>query len=132
VTDEGLTPREIARAVARLEAADQALAAQITRLAAELLPVSLWDVQHKALVERVVRAEQDITAVRARLEKATEELERVQAGDIEKVRKEIRELRAEGTSRAELTWQKIIGLIGALAALALVVVTLLGQSKGIH
>lgn len=121
MTDDGLTPREIGRAIARLETADQALAAQITRLAAELLPVALWDVQHKALLEHVARVEQ-----------TTRDLGRTASAEVDEVRKEIRDLRAETSSRAELTWQKVIGLISALAALALVVVTLLGQSKGIH
>ncbi len=121
MTDDGLTPREAGRAIARLETADQALAAQITRLATELLPVALWNVQHKALVEHIARVEQ-----------STKDLGQTLSGDVDEVRKEIRDLRDETSSRAELTWQKAIGLISALAALALVVVTLLGQSKGIH
>lgn len=132
MTDDGLTQREIGRALARLEDADRALAAQLTRLAAELLPVNLWDVERRGLIERIARTEQDIAADRAKHEKSVEELERTTAAKIEEVRKELREQRAEDNSRSQLTWQKVIGVVGALAALATVIVTLLGQSKGIH
>lgn len=112
---------EVVRAIKRLEHEDRALAERITLLAAETLPVKLWDSEHRALGDKFDRHEKAAADDRRRLEKAIEDL-----------REEIKDVRDEQEKRSEVTWQKVVGLIAALAALAGVIVTLLGQSKGIH
>lgn len=112
---------EVVRAIKRLEHEDRALAERITLLAAEALPVKLWDSEHRALGDKFDRHEKAAADDRMRLEKAIEDL-----------REEIKDVRDEQEKRSEVTWQKILGLVAALIALAGVIVTLLGQSKGIH
>lgn len=112
---------EVVRAIKRLEHEDRALAERITLLAAETLPVKLWDSEHRALGDKFDRHEKAAEADRKRLEKMIEDL-----------REEIKDVRDEQEKRSEVTWQKVVGLIAALAALAGVIVTLIGQSKGIH
>lgn len=112
---------EVVRAIKRLEHEDRALAERITLLAAETLPVKLWDSEHRALGDKFDRHEKAAADDRRRLEKAIEDL-----------REEIKDVRDEQEKRSEVTWQKVVGLIAALAALAGVIVTLIGQSKGIH
>jgi chromosome segregation ATPase len=119
--EDPLTPGEIRRALKRLEEEDRSLAERITRLAAEMLPVKLWDAEHRALGDRLERHEKSAEADRIRLEKSQEDL-----------REEIKDVREDQEKRSAVTWQKILGLFAALVALAGVIVTLLGQSKGIH
>lgn len=126
--DDPLTPREISRSLKRLESEDRSLADRIMRVAAEMLPVKLWDSEHRALGDRFDRHERAADADRKRMEKAIEDLRE----EIKDVREEQKEMREEREKRSEVTWQKIVGLIAALAALAGVIVTLMGQSKGIH
>lgn len=126
--DDPLTPGEIRRSLKRLEGEDRSLAERITRVAAEMLPVKLWDSEHRALGDKFDRHERGAESDRKRLEKAIEGLRE----EIKDVREEQKDLREEREKRSEVTWQKIVGLIAALAALAGVIVTLLGQSKGIH
>lgn len=119
--DDPLTPGEIRRSLKRLEGEDRSLAERITRVAAEMLPVKLWDSEHRALSDKLDRHERAAETDRVRLEKAIEDL-----------REEIKDVRDEQEKRSDVTWQKVLGLIAALAALAGVIVTLIGQSKGIH
>lgn len=119
--DDPLTPGEIRRSLKRLEGEDRSLADRITRVAAEMLPVKLWDSEHRALGDKLDRHERAAETDRVRLEKAIEDL-----------REEIKDVRDEQEKRSDVTWQKVLGLIAALAALAGVIVTLIGQSKGIH
>lgn len=112
---------EVVRAIKRLEHEDRALAERITLLAAETLPVKLWDSEHRALGDKFNRHEKAAADDRKRLEKAIEDL-----------REEIKDVREDQEKRSAVTWQKILGLFAALVALAGVIVTLLGQSKGIH
>lgn len=112
---------EVVRAIKRLEHEDRALAERITLLAAETLPVKLWDSEHRALGDKFDRHEKAAADDRKRLERAIEDL-----------REEIKDVRDEQEKRSDVTWQKILGLVAALIALAGVIVTLLGQSKGIH
>lgn len=119
---------EVVRAIKRLENEDRALAERITLLAAETLPVKLWDSEHRALGDKFDRHERAAEADRKRLEKTIEDLRE----EIKDVREEQKDMREEREKRSEVTWQKIVGLIAALAALAGVIVTLVGQSKGIH
>jgi len=141
--DDPLTPGEIRRSLQRLEGEDRSLAERITRLAAEMLPVKLWDSEHRALSTQLDRHEKAAEADRARIERDADESTRRLEADIAAVRrdlereaedrrKDIKAVRAERSKRSELTWQKMIGLIAALAAIAGVIVTLLGQSKGLH
>lgn len=119
--DDPLTPGEIRRSVARLENEDRSLATRLTGLAAEMLPVKLWDSEHRALGDKLTRHEKAAEADQRRLERAIEDL-----------REEIKDMRDEQEKHSEVTWQKILGLIVALATIAGVVVTLVGQSKGIR
>jgi hypothetical protein len=141
--DDPLTPGEIRRNFTRLENEDRSLAERITRLAAESLPVKLWDAEHRAAIDRQDRHEKSSEADRARIERDADETTRRLEADIaaerrarekldEELRKEIKAVRAERNKRAEFTWQKVTGLIVALAAIAGVIVALMGQSRGIH
>jgi predicted anti-sigma-YlaC factor YlaD len=122
VADEDpLTPGEIRRSLKRLEGEDRSLAERITRVAAEMLPVKLWDSEHRALGDKLARHEKAAEDDRRRLEKAIEDL-----------REDMKDLRDEQEKHSEVTWQKVLGLVVALATIAGVIVTLMGQSKGIH
>jgi hypothetical protein len=141
--DDPLTPGEIRRSFTRLENEDRSLAERLTRIAGEMLPMKLWDSEHRALSAQLDRHEKAADADRARIERDVDETTRRLEADIAAVRRElereaedrrkdIKSVRAERNKRSELTWQKMIGLIAALAAIAGVIVTLLGQSKGLH
>lgn len=140
--EDPLTPGEITRGFKRLEDEDRSLAARLTLLAAEMLPVKLWESEHRALSNQVNRHETSALADNARLEKAIEAAAHALGGEVsalrsllerevEDLRDEIKDLREERNKRSEITWQKIIGLLGILIALATVIVALVGQSKGI-
>lgn len=118
--DDPLTPGEIRRSFKRLEEEDRAQAARLTSLAAEMLPVKLWDAEHRALGDKVDRQE-----------KVAEERQRRNEKAIEDLREEFKDMREDQEKHSEVTWQKVVGLIAALAAIAGVIVTLIGQSKGI-
>lgn len=118
--DDPLTPGEIRRSFKRLEEEDRAQAARLTSLAAEMLPVKLWDAEHRALGDKVDRQE-----------KVAEERQRRNEKAIEDLREEFKDMREDHEKHSEVTWQKVVGLIAALAAIAGVIVTLIGQSKGI-
>ena len=118
--EDPLTPGEIRRALARLESEDRSLAERMTRLAADMLPVKLWDAEHRALSEKLDRHEKAAADDRHRIEKA-----------IEGVQDDLKDMRTEAEKHSEVTWQKVLGLLVALATIAGVVVAVLGQTKGI-
>lgn len=141
--DDPLTPGEIRRAFVRIEREDQARDARIVSLAAEMVPVKLWEAEHRALTDRVAQDKAVSDADRARIERNLNEATRRHDVDItavrsalehevEELRDEIKAVRDDHSKRAEVTWQKVIGLIAALAAVATVIVAVLGQSKGIR
>jgi predicted nucleic acid-binding Zn-ribbon protein len=119
--DDPLTPGEIRRSFTRLENEDRSLASRITSLAAEMLPVKLWDSEHRALRDRMQRHEKAAETDRARLE-----------AEIKELREEIKDVREDQEKHSEITWQKVLGLVLALATIAGVIVSLMGQSKGIR
>lgn len=119
--DEQFTTGEIRRAIARLESEDRSLAVRLTNLAAEMVPARLWDAEHRALTDRLVQHEKNAELDRTRLEKQVQENG-----------KQIQRIRDGQEKRAEVTWQKVTGLVVALATIAGVLVALIGQSKGIH
>lgn len=127
-----MTPGEISRAMKRLEAEDRAQADRLTSLAAEMLPVKLWDAEHRALSEQLRRHEQESAERFGRLERQLDTYRATCDKRVEDVEGDIDELRRDRDRRSELTWQKAVGLIAALAAVATVIVTVLGQSKGIR
>lgn len=118
--DDQLTAGEIRRAIKRLEDEDRALAARLVSLAAEMLPVKLWDSEHRALSDKLALHQKSVEADRVRTEEALKDL-----------REELKDLREEQEQRSAVTWQKVLGLIVALATIAGVFVTLIGQTKGI-
>lgn len=132
---DDMTTGEIRRSIERLERAQH-------QLATDAVSSRLWSAEHQALMDRQARHEVDAKEVQARMERdaldrhkgLTREIAALRAmveREVEKLRGEIEAVGAERVRRSEMTWQKWVGLIGALAALALVVVTMLGQSKGI-
>lgn len=125
--EDPLTPGEIRRSFKRLEDEDRSQAERITRLAAEMLPVKLWDSEHRALGDKFDRHEKAADADRRRVEKTIEDLRE----EIKDVRDDQKDMREEQEKRSEVTWQKVLGLIVALATIAGVLVTLIGQMKGI-
>lgn len=129
--DDPLTPGELRRAIARLEAEDRAHADRLTALAAEMLPVKLWDAEHRALGDQLRRHERESAERVGRLERLVDSYRVTCDKRVEDVEGDIDELRRDRDRRSELTWQKIVGLVAALAAVATVIVTLIGQTKGI-
>ncbi len=119
-TEDPLTPGEIRRAFERSEAADKALGDRITQVASDALPTKLWAAEHRALTEKVDRHEKDAEEDRKRLEQ-----------EIGGIRQDVKEIREERDKRSEITWTKVIGLIGAAAALGGVVISALALTKGI-
>jgi signal transduction protein with GAF and PtsI domain len=119
--DDHLTNGEIGRAIARLEGEDRSLAVRLTNLAAEMVPAKLWEAEHRALTDRLIQHEKGADADRKRLEKAI--------GDVEV---QVRRIREDQEKRSDVTWQKITGLVVALATIAGVLVALASLSGGIH
>ncbi|NUQ98876.1 MAG: hypothetical protein HOY79_20725 [Streptomyces sp.] len=130
--EDPLTPGEIARSLKRLEDEDRALAARLTGLAAEMVPAKLWDAEHRALGDQLQRHEKESAERVARLERALDTYKASCDKRTEDIEDDVQKLREERDRRSELTWQKVISLIVALATIAGVVVALMGQSKGIH
>lgn len=118
--DDPLTAGEIRRSLRRLEDEDRAQATRLTQLAAEMLPVKLWDAEHRALGDKLERHERLADENQRRNEQAFKDL-----------REEIKDMREDQEKHSEVTWQKVLGLIVALATIAGVIVTLIGQTKGI-
>lgn len=119
--DDELTNGETRRAIARLEAEDRALAARLVNIATEMVPAKLWEAEHRALTDRLIQHEKGAESTRQRLEKAVNDIE-----------KQIKRMREDQEKRAELTWQRVMGLIVAMTTIAGVIVALIGQSRGIH
>ena len=118
--EDPLTPGEIRRAIARLEGEDRSLADRLTRVAADMLPVKLWDAENRALGDKLDRHEKASDAAHRRIER-----------DLEELRDKLEELREEREKHSDVTWTKVIGLITALATLAAVIVGVVGLTKGI-
>jgi Flp pilus assembly protein TadB len=132
VADEDpLTPGEIRRSLKRLEDEDRAQVARLTQLAAETLPVKLWDAEHRALTEQLHRHEKESADRTARLERSLDAYKASCDKRTEDIEDDVQKLREERDRRSELTWQKVISLIAALAGVAAVIVAVLGQTKGI-
>lgn len=140
--DDPLTPGEIRRSLKRLEDEDRSLAERITRVAGESLPVKLWDAEHRAATDRQDRHEKASEAERARIERDADEAAHRLEADIASVRRalehevkerqrEIEAVRNERNKRSEITWQKVLGLVMALTAMAGVIVAVLALAKGI-
>lgn len=119
--DDELTNGETRRAIARLEAEDRALAARLVNIATEMVPAKLWEAEHRSLTDRLIQHEKGAESTRQRLEKAVNDIE-----------KQIKRMREDQEKRAELTWQRVMGLIVAMTTIAGVIVALIGQSRGIH
>lgn len=149
VADE-MTPGEIQRWLDDLRATQRATNDRLAKAAGDMVSAALWAAEKAALADRLERHEREalrmqqavesglgreIRDVKELLERAVADLQRetkavreesakeVKAAR-EKCAEEIKNLRTEFSKRSELTWQKAIGLIGALAAIALVVATL--------
>jgi gas vesicle protein len=118
--EDPLTPGEIRRAIDRLEQADRTLGDRITQVASDMLPVKLWDAEHRALSKELDQHKKDADEDRKRIER-----------EIGQVKKEVKEVREEPDKRSEITWTKVIGLITALATLAAVIVGVVGLTRGI-
>lgn len=132
--NDDLTLGEIARSLDRLDKAQR-------QLAIDSVPAKQYEVAHQALIDRQERHEREARDIQTRLEKDAAErnravdreirdLKTALAREIESRGREIEALRKERAKRAEMTWQKITGLVAALAGAALVIVTLLGQTGG--
>lgn len=121
VVEDPLTPGEIRRALERLELADRTLGDRLTQVASDMLPVKLWDAEHRALGEKLDRHEKAAEAAQKRVE-----------SELDGLHEEIKECRDERDKHSELTWTKILGLITAVTALAGVIIGVLGLTKGIN
>jgi predicted nucleic acid-binding Zn-ribbon protein len=120
-TEDPLTPGEIRRAIERLELADRTLGDRLTQVASDMLPVKLWDAEHRALNEKLERHEKLAETTQKRIE-----------DEVDGLHEEIKEIRDERDKHSEITWTKILGLITAVTALAGVIIGVVGLTKGIH
>lgn len=141
MAEERMSDGEIRRTFDRIERDVRSVGDRLTQTAREMVPSTLWAAEHQAALDRITRAEQQQAVESARLEKAQESSARALGEDVEDLRGEVKSLRTqheadikalrtERESRAQFTWQKAIGLVAALAAVATVVVTLLTSSRG--
>jgi hypothetical protein len=148
---DDFTPGEIARSIKRLEdaitacgtrsdAAVRATNDRVAELAKSMLPTELWAAEHRALKEDFVHQEADNRAAFARVESSAAERHRTTGREIRDVktlietevkglRSEIKAIREERAKRSVNTWQIVVSIIAALAAVALVVEGVL-QSGG--
>jgi len=124
---------EIGRAVDRVERqlheAQRAMDDRITKLASDMVPTTLWSVEHKTVVEDVHDVRTDMQAGLARVESAVAEKFKTTGREIAGLKTEIKAVREERAKHSINTWQITIALVAALAAVALVVEGLL-QSGG--
>lgn len=65
-----LTPGEIKRTFDRVEAAQRATNDRLAEQARQMVPSEVWAAQHRALVDRITRNEQDARDARDRIEHA--------------------------------------------------------------
>lgn len=132
---------EIRRSFDRVERDVRSVGDRLTQTAREMVPSALWAAEHQALLDRAARDEQQQATEVARLEKALEAAARTSAAEnaalrtllereVEDLRDEIKDIRSERESRAQFTWQKALGVIATLAAVATVIVTLMTSSRG--
>lgn len=132
---------EIRRSFDRIERDIRSVGDRLTQTARDMVPSALWSAEHQALVDRIARGEQTQTVESGRLEKMVESSFRNLGGEVaglralverevEDLREEVKDLRTERDARSQITWQKVLGLIATLAAVATVVVTLMGNAKG--
>lgn len=124
---------ELGRAIDRVERqqheAQRAMDDRVTKLAADMVPTTLWSAEHKAVVEDVRDVREDMQAGFTRIENAMAEKFKAQGREIAGLRTDTNKIREERTTKSVTTWQITIALIAALAAVALVVEGLL-QSGG--
>lgn len=132
---DDLTPGEIRRSFDRIERALKDGDDRHATLASKMVPVDLWQSEHRSLEGRLQEHRDDTRAALDRVERTSQERRAALTQDItavrtlverevEDLRDEIKTLRDERAKRSEITWQKVTGLIAALAGAALVIVTL--------
>jgi hypothetical protein len=125
VADDDLTHGEIARTLRRIEreqyAAQRAVDDRITKLAADMVPTSLWASEHRSLKEDVDDVKKDMDAGFARIEAAATERHKATGREIAALKTDIKAIREEREKKTAATWQITIALIAALAAVALVI-----------
>lgn len=152
MADDDWTPGEIKRTVQRLDAAikqgcdrsDASVRAtndRLAELAKSMVPTELWAAEQRALKDDLAHLEHDMTAGFARVESTAAERHRAVGREIRDVktlietevadlRGDVKTLREERSKRSATTWQIVLSLIAALAAVALVVATVV--SSGGH
>lgn len=122
-----MTPGEIRRAIDRLEQThrdgQRAVDDRLTRLAADMVPTTLWAAEHKALADDVRHLESDMQTAAARIEATSQErmatLRSEIAGaraDTAAVRKAQREHAAEHAADHSWSRSKTLTIIGIVAA----------------
>lgn len=149
---DDMTPGEVRRSIERLDAAirqtgdrsDAAVRAtndRLAELAKSMVPTELWAAEQRALKDDVAHLEHDMTAGFARVESTAAERHRMMGREIRDVKQlietevadlrgDVKTLREERAKRSATTWQIVLSLIAALAAVALVVATVV--SSGGH
>ena len=123
--DNDLTTGEIARTLGRIERSQQeaqrAVDDRITKLAAEMVPTSLWASEHKALAEDVRDLADDVREASARAESTAQERMQALRGEIKAVR-QAQEAHAK-THEANASWSRsktltvVAIVVGAAATL---------------
>lgn len=141
MADEAMSDGEIRRSFDRVERALKDGDDRHAALAARMVPVDLWKSEHRTLESRLQEHRDGTREALERVERTAQERRAALAQEIaavrtlverevEDLREEIKALRAERAKRSEITWQKITGLIAALAGAALVIVTLFSHGGG--
>lgn len=131
MADEAMTDGEIRRSIERIETAARATNDRLAEQARAMVPTELWQSEQRAALEKIDHLAQDTREAQARIDQGLgreiRDLKSLIEREVEDLREEIKAMRTERARRSEITWQKITGLIAALAGAALVIVTLLSH-----
>jgi len=129
VADE-MSPGEIGRTLERIERQQQegqrALGDRMTKLAADMVPTTLWSAEHKAVVDNVHDLEGDMHDAIARIESTSQERMTTLRGEIAGVRGEVAAVRKglgehNKKHESDSSWSRsktltVVGIVATVAA----------------
>ena len=127
-----MSPGEIARTFKRQDEAIRATNDRVAEQARESVSAKAYEVSHQAVIDRVIHLEQDTVERIGRIEAASGERHAAVGREIrdlkafvevefKDLREELKAMRQDREHRGEVTWQKVLGIVGALTAIALIV-----------
>ena len=140
-----MAPGEVGRNVARIDAALKEIRDSMTALAAQMVPTTLWDAQHRSIEGRLTehlaqarsdfeRLERMIADVRSEAERISSERHKTAMRTVDKARTDaadaVKGLREELTADEQrrqrfldTTWGRITAVVMFLVALTTVILT---------